>query len=522
VNSENAAAAGYLGSLSRLFRWLVSFAFVMLFALLLLIAWNAAASSPVLLRWIGFSSWALGVLSFVSLVVGVVYVYLKYAELRLAIVFISILTTATFVAHMYTIYEPKEHSIMDETYYVPSSITLVNGTHCRPYGEGCNMEHPFLAKAIIGAGMVAFGQVGFGWRIPQVILGTFCIPLFFILSWRVTKNKRLSYFSVLLLSFDTMFFVHSGAALIDIQQVFFALTAFVIYFCEVRVWKLNKYFLAGIALGLTGLSKETGVFLAGALVTYHLAFSSERKLTRVFTSVEMLALALIVFIVGLQAYDSLLTFGAVPTFVDHVKFMLSYGGSLIGPGWTDRVLNTPITPINWLTFYSPIEYFATTVTVCTNLVNGSCLSSYSYIGIGYYGITNMLETWMTFFWAPLVGVEMYRWRRAKVAALEPTTSPESTPIRENGDFKLAAFAFIWFAWAYLPYLAIFGYGRVTYPFYMVPAIPAIALGCGYFITRSWFPPRLTWVYLIAVAVWFFLYFPDKGFLPGTVRAIIGR
>jgi 4-amino-4-deoxy-L-arabinose transferase-like glycosyltransferase len=522
VNSEEKKNPSYIQPLSRIFRWLVAFSFFLLFVLVILLVANAEPSSGGLLPWIGYTSWALASLSFVGLVVGTVYAYSKYSELRLAIIFVAILTTGIFIAHLYTIYEPNEHSIMDETYYVPSAATFVNGTHCRPYGESCNIEHPFLSKAIIGAGIVAFGPNGFGWRIGNVIVGTFTVPLLFILAWRLTQNKRLAYVSTLLLSFDTMYFVHSGAALIDIQQVFFALVAFVIYFSDFTVWKFDRYILAGIVLGLAGLSKETGVFLAAALVTYHLLFGSESRFKKILTSAEMLLLALLVVIIGLQIYDSLLTGGAIPTFVDHLKFMLSYGSSLIGPGWTDRVFNTPITPLNWLTFYSPIEYFATTVTVCTNLVNGNCLSSYSYVGIGYYGVTNMLETWMTFFWAPLVGVEIYRGAKAKKHAEQVAAAPEIGPLQPPRDNKLAGLALIWFAWSYLPYLAIFAYGRVTYPFYMVPAVPPISLGCAYFVTRDWFPRRLTLLYIAAVFVWFFLYFPDKNFLPGTIRAVIGR
>ena len=54
------------------------------------------------------------------------------------------------------------------------------------------------------------------------------------------------------------------------------------------------------------------------------------------------------------------------------------------------------------------------------------------------------------------------------------------------------------------------------------AVPALALGTAYFITREWFSSRLAAVFLIANFAWFFWYFPDKAFLPDWVRALIGR
>ena len=92
----------------------------------------------------------------------------------------------------------------------------------------------------------------------------------------------------------------------------------------------------------------------------------------------------------------------------------------------------------------------------------------------------------------------------------------------DGDNRFGALLVVWFLWSYVPYLALWLYGRVTYPFYLLPAIPALAGGAAYFVTRSWFPRRMAWVYLAAALALFFLYFPVKDFLPEFVRAWLGR
>jgi len=98
---------------------------------------------------------------------------------------------------------------------------------------------------------------------------------------------------------------------------------------------------------------------------------------------------------------------------------------------------------------------------------------------------------------------------------------EATP-GVAGETKFAALALVWFLWNYLPYVGLFIDGRVTYPFYFVPAIPAVAMGASYWLTRDWFPKWLVWVYVAMVFVFFFVYFPEKGFLPDWLRVIIGH
>ena len=52
---------------------------------------------------------------------------------------------------------------------------------------------------------------------------------------------------------------------------------------------------------------------------------------------------------------------------------------------------------------------------------------------------------------------------------------------------------------------------MTYPFYILPAIPAIAIGCAYVLTRKWFPREVAYILLGGVFLWFFLYYPGQVF-----------
>jgi 4-amino-4-deoxy-L-arabinose transferase-like glycosyltransferase len=351
-----------------------------------------------------------------------------------------------------------------------------------------------------------FGLRGFGWRVFNVILGTLSVALMFVLAYLVTKNRKLSYFASMLLALDTLFFVHSSAALIDVPVVFFSLLGFIFYFWKASYWKIDHLLVAGIFFGLAALAKETGVFLLAAVVTYDILFGEGGWRPGVVRSVLMIAPAVLVFLLGVQIYDSLFTSASMPYFYQQISYMLSYGASLGSGscplcGWTDATLHSYITPLNWITFYSPVSYLVTSVTVSVGT------QSYQYVAVGYYGISNVVIVWMLFVWLPLVTYKAYKARG----------KGEPSP-----DDKFAYFSAVWFLWTYVPYLILWLYGRVTYPFYLVTAIPALVAGTAYFITRSWFSYKLALVYVLFAFFLFLLYFPVKDFLPVTLRVLLGR
>ncbi len=487
----------------------------------LLLLWvNAHSPNTLSLTLVQLATVLFVLACFVTIAVGLTGAWRDRPDLKAPIVFLSVLVLVVLSLHFYTVGAPATQDcfdktkgvfgcVMDEVYYVPASQNILSGVQCAPYQDNCNLEHPFLGKAFVAAGIATFGLTDFGWRFFQVILGTACIPLLFSVVIKLSGDRRVAYYSSILLAGDTMFFVHSGAALIDIQPIFFALVAFLMYLLNLRFWKVDGFVLAGVFMGLAGLSKETAIFLFAALLSYHAIFSRGSFRDWVSSSLKMAIPAGVVFVVGLQIYDSLYA-GAFPSFLQDIQFVLSYGSGLLGPGWTDPVLNSPITPLSWLTFYSPVGYFLTHVT--QTITSGSSQSQLVYTDVGYYGITNMLVVWTVFAWAPYVLYQAIKRRR-----LAGGVSDAGSRALQTGLFAL-----IWFAWTYIPYLALWIYGRVTYPFYFLPAIPALAIGSSYFITRSWFSSKIALVYLLAVCGWFFLFYSDKSFLPIWLRAILGK
>ncbi len=167
---------------------------------------------------------------------GVLWVFLRYPKQRKVILVLLAITLGLMVAHLYTINDPATPScygsngvqgcVMDEIYYVPAAQALLSGEKCGPYLDNCNLEHPFLGKGFIAAGIALFGNNDFGWRFFEGLLGTLCIPIVFYICLKFTKDTTLSLYAAFLLAFETFFFVQSSIAVIDIQMIFLGLGRF--------------------------------------------------------------------------------------------------------------------------------------------------------------------------------------------------------------------------------------------------------------------------------------------------------
>jgi 4-amino-4-deoxy-L-arabinose transferase-like glycosyltransferase len=416
----------------------------------------------------------------------------------------------------YDVSKQVQGCVMDEIYYVPAAQALLSGEKCAAGQDNCNIEHPFLSKAVIAAGIAIFGNNAFGWRFFEVVLGTLSIPVLFGICWSLTRDAKISLFAAYLLAFETLFFIHSSMAVIDVQSIFFALLAFLVYLADIRIWKLDRVTLAAVLLGVSALCKETAIFMVAFLLFYNLLFGTGGKNARALSTLKMLIIVGVVFAAGLQLYVSLFGAGGLTTFVDDIRYILSYGSGLkmtpTSQGWSVWGSGAPyITPFNWVTYYSAVGYFVTRI-----------IGSYTYVSIGYWGITNFFEVWLTYIWAPYVVYLAYKLWASRAAVAGAVADLTSAVSIDTPSFRLARFALLWFVFCYFPYIALYYYGRITYPYYILPAIPAISIGCAYLLTRKWFFQEVAYVLLAGVFLWFFLYYPDKSFLPGQLRAILGH
>jgi hypothetical protein len=209
--------------------------------------------------------------------------------------------------------------------------------------------------------------------------------------------------------------------------------------------------------------------------------------------VQILLGVAVVFIVGLQLYDTLLT--PFPTFADQLRAMIAYHFGA-GPGQikyltagtnctlyrglcpTDKSLvphflysglplamvqNTACTacwtgtnPLDWLTYLPPIA-FPTALVLAVN-----------------YPLV-----WMSFVWVPVAVVKLGK------RQIDPDLKP----------LVLAAFIFIWNIGSDLWLFS--DVNRVVFEWYILPVVPAFAIGGAYLLTR---PRTPRWLLYSAAGV----------------------
>ena len=520
------------GTVRRLLRYFVTGTFVDLGVLLAVVYAHVLTSYDWLVLPAGVLAPVLAGFAAGSLGIGVIWAWASYPQHRRAIAFVVAVTLATLLAHMFLIGSPATGYIGDESYYVPEAQGILSGQHCvigAGASSGCHMEHPFLVPSMIAAGMAILGpSASAGWRLFPALLGTFSIPLLFGIACMVTGRKDLAYDSSVLLALDVMFFAQSGSGFLDVPETFFGLAAFFAFFANLRYRKFDRYIFAGGLLALSGLSKETALFVVAAFVSYLLILGEGSWLLRFYHSLKVVLVVGIVFAVGLQLYDTALASGGIPTFIQQVDYILSYGSNLKAlqlacqpvVGYFCKFPNIPggppILPTDWLVYYGPVAYFLVNITVNPGNLN--------FASIAYYGVTNLLETWTVFVWLPMIAYALYGAAKHRPPTLESFMQGDGGTARPavTGEVRFIALTFIMFLWCYVPYLFLFVAERVTYPFYIIPAIPAMAMGTAYWSTREWFPRWLLALYLGMTFVFFFVYFPDKSFLPDWLRAAIGH
>lgn len=123
-----------------------------------------------------------------------------------------------------------------------------------------NLEHPPLAKYVIGLSMLLNGDYPLSWRLPSIIL-TSLIPIIVFLIVNRFSNPVLASISSLIPLLDILIFNMGFLALLDVYLAFFIALSLLF-----SVYK--RYFLASIFIGLAISTKLSGAFLVFPFLIY--------------------------------------------------------------------------------------------------------------------------------------------------------------------------------------------------------------------------------------------------------------
>ncbi len=382
---------------------------------------------------------------------------------------------------------PPNKLIFDENYYVNAVRIILDwpvaeGAHYadRPRGLDPNSEHPPLAKLLIAASMRLVGDNGWGWRLPSALFGTLSIPLVYAIARRLGGPPALAVLAAFLYAFDNLVFVHSRLATLDIFLVFFLLLG-------VCGFLNGRPALAGLAFVAATLCKIGGLYGIGAMVVFEgLRFLRVRFAGGRWSVARLrpLATVLVVYAVALPVLLGLLDRGysSYKNPVGHLRHIVTYGFALTREGGPQGQESHPW---QWLLNEVPMTYLRIdTETRVEGKVTTTRVHTFFRGAMNPYVI----------FIAPFA---------IAYAAYAACT--------RRDDFSFLVLAL--FAVTYLPFwpAAMLGH-RISYIFYFLPAIPAVALGAARLLYAPQLPRVLRWTYIGMVLLAFYAYFPFRRFL----------
>lgn len=314
--------------------------------------------------------------------------------------------------------------IFDEYHYVPEALSIIQD------GQVTHPEHPPLAKLFIALGITVFGDNTLGWRITSVVFGVTAIVIFYCICRRLAGSLA-ALLATALLVFETLTFVFSGLAMLDVFSLTFMLLSFLLY---VR----GRYASSGVSLALGALCKMTGLF-GGLVILIHWALTKRRTPAR--SMGVILASAVVAFLALMPFLDYVATREWLNPFA-RVWDMLFRHQELT---WVEL-------PPEFRSFVSyPWEWIL------------SPSAGYYFGEFPAYRANISFTVWVLII--PSLAYMLY----------------EAVKTRS----EISVFVLAWFAATYLPWVFLAAAGRVTYLFYFYPTVGAICLPIGLAASRLW-------------------------------------
>jgi predicted membrane-bound dolichyl-phosphate-mannose-protein mannosyltransferase len=383
-------------------------------------------------------------------------------------------------------YGTKGLLIFDEYFYVNAARAILGwpqgpDPNSIPFpgavpGVDPNPGHPPVAKLLIAGSMLIFGDNAWGWRIPSVVMGSLSILFFYLLMKRMARSGKYALFATFLLSFDSLIFVDSRVAILDIFTLAFMILGFYLY-------SLERNTLSAIALAVGTLTKIIGFYGFLVIVVYHIVSSLRKERTAVSKPVILADLQWFFrfgYYYALTGFVALLAFSSVTGYknpLDYIRFM--FGNMLalaeVGAGGISSQ------PLQWLMNQVQIPY----------LQIGLQIGSTNVTPVAFWGGMNPFIIFMTI---PAIAYAAYRY------------------VARNS--QIALFLLCWFAMTYLPYfpLAYLSH-RISYIFYFQNTVPAVAGSIALILNNDRLPRTPVILYLLLVLVGFSWYFPFKKIPP---------
>ena len=401
---------------------------------------------------------------------------------------LALLLIAALVVRIVWLTLPQNSLIFDETYYV-NAARVILGWHVQagapyassPIGLDPNTEHPPLGKLLMALSMVVFGDNGLGWRLPSVIAAMVALVAAYQIVRAAGETTRLALLVLGLLAFENLMLVQGRIGTLDMLVLAPIL---------IGSWMAlrGRWAAAGAATGLGMLMKLTALYGLLALLIMlavglwaALRRQHRLRLADLRPTVVTLIAFSVVTIGGLWLLD--MRFSSYANPFAHLQHMIDYGANLarsvVGPG---SCPSNDSAPWQWLFNECQMSYLRVDVTVKTGEKILSIYPTFDFRGamnpilIGSLPIAFLFTSWLA-------------WKRRN---------------------RLATWSLVWAGANYLPYVALALLSqRVTYLYYFLPVVPALAVATALVLRRSGLPRFVTVGYVVAFMAAFVAFFPFR-------------
>jgi dolichyl-phosphate-mannose-protein mannosyltransferase len=283
--------------------------------------------------------------------------------------------------------------------------------------------HPPLAKLFITSGIRLFGDNPVGWRFFSILFGVVGIVLFYFICAELKMSRKAQLIATFLFAFETLSFLQSSVAMLDVYSATLMLGAFLLFL-------RSMHFGTAVSLAASALAKLPGVLAFPVMFIYTLA--NKRRLLPVLLAGVVAAGSFLLLL-------EVLNFTLSHNWESPVSLITSYLNNIPFSDGTPQLVSRPW---EWLIYpritfiqYNPQYIEALTPTIWFLLIPSLCYMGFRAI---------------------------------------------------KGRDEAAIFGFSWFGVIYLPWLAAsLILDRVTYLYYLYPAVGAICLGIGIGLADLW-------------------------------------
>jgi len=122
-----------------------------------------------------------------------------------------VMVAAFFVLGLCRLGIPSK-TMFDEIHYIPAARRLID------LSRRLNPEHPLLGKEVIAMGMRLFGDHPFGWRFPNLVLGSVGLFAASRAMWWASGSRRVALLFTFLIATDCIWFVMSRIGMLDMAM----------------------------------------------------------------------------------------------------------------------------------------------------------------------------------------------------------------------------------------------------------------------------------------------------------------